>query len=150
MGGSALFLASICDLINNGKVITIDIEDREGKPKHERIIYLNGSSVSQNIVEKVKSLISKRDKVMVVLDSDHCKEHVLNELRIYGEFVTKNSYIIVEDTNLNGYPVVSDFGPGPMEAVEQFLDECKDFIIDKEREKLLLTFNPRGYLKRIR
>lgn len=149
-GGSALYLANICDLINNGKVITIDIEDRKSKPKHARITYLVGSSTSEEIVEKVKGMIGKDDKVMVILDSDHSKEHVINELRIYTKFVTKGSYIIVEDTNLNGHPISPDFGPGPMEAVEEFFKENKEFVIDKKREKFYLTFNPNGYLKRVK
>ena len=50
---------------------------------------------------------------------------------------------------VNGNPLLPDFGPGPMEAVKEFLQENQDFIIDKTREKLFLTFNPNGYLKRI-
>lgn len=149
-GGSALFLASICDLVNNGKVITIDIENREGRPEHKRIKYLLGSSTSEEIVDYVNKLIDDKDKVMVILDSDHHKEHVLNELRIYSKFITKGSYIIVEDTNVNGHPVVPSFGPGPMEAVKEFLKENKNFAIDKTKEKFLLTFNPNGYLKKIK
>jgi len=75
---------------------------------------------------------------------------VLNELRIYSTFVTKGSYLIVEDTNLNGHPVWPKFGPGPMEAVSQFLQENKDFTIDKTKEKFYMTFNPNGYLIKIR
>jgi cephalosporin hydroxylase len=149
-GGSALFLANMCDLVDNGRVISIDIEYREDRPKHERITYLIGSSTSEEIVRKVEGLIGEGDKVMVILDSDHHKEHVLKELKIYSKFVTKGSYLIVEDTNINGHPVAPDFGPGPMEAVEEFLKENKSFIIDKTREKFYLTFNPKGYLKRIK
>jgi len=149
-GGSALFLASICDLVNKGKIITIDTEDRKGRPEHERIVYLLGSSTSREIGEKVRSLTRNEDKVMVILDSDHRKEHVLKELGIYGKFVTKGSYITVEDTNINGHPVAPEFGPGPMEAVEEFLEENEDFVMDKDREKFYLTFNPSGYLKRIK
>lgn len=149
-GGSALFLASMCDLVGNGEVITIDIEDNEGRPKHKRIEYLLGSSTSKEIVEKVRNLIKDGDKVMVILDSDHHKEHVLNELRIYSHFVTKGSYLIVEDTNLNGHPVFQDFGPGPMEAVEEFLKENKDFVIDRSKEKFYLTFSPKGYLQKVK
>lgn len=149
-GGSALFLASMCDLINNGEIITIDIEDKKGKPQHKRIKYLLGSSTSEEIVGRVRKLISGKNKIMVILDSDHHKEHVLNELRIYSKFVNKESYIIAEDTNLNGYPILPNFGPGPMEAVEEFLKENKNFIIDKGREKFYLTFNPKGYLKRVK
>ena len=149
-GGSALFLASICDLVNNGKIVTIDIEDKEGKPQHERIEYLLGSSTSEEILEKVKDSIKSDDTVMVILDSDHQKEHVLNELMIYSQLVTKGSYLVVEDTNLNGNPVMPDFGPGPMEAVQEFLKENRDFIIDKTKEKFFLTFNPNGYLRKVR
>lgn len=149
-GGSALFLASICDLVNHGEILTIDIEKKKGRPRHKRIRYLAGSSTSKKIVEKVKRLIGGKNKVMVVLDSDHHKEHVLKELRIYSKFVTKGNYLIVEDTNLNGHPVKPDFGPGPMEAVARFLRENKDFVIDRDKEKLYLTFNPKGYLQKIK
>lgn len=149
-GGSALYLASMCDLVNNGKVITIDIEPQKGRPENKRITYLLGSSTSKEIVEKVKSLVRNNNKIMVILDSDHRKQHVLNELRIYSKLVTKGSYLIVEDTNINGHPVSPDFGPGPMEAVDEFLKENKDFIADRTREKLYLTFNPSGYLKKIK
>lgn len=149
-GGSALFLASMCDLVNNGKVITIDIQDKEGRPQHKRISYLLGSSTSKEIEDQVKSLIKDSDKVMVILDSDHHKEHVVNELMIYGKFVTKGNYLIVEDTNVNGHPVFIEFGPGPMEAIEEFLRGNEDFVVDENREKLYLTFNPRGYLRKIK
>lgn len=149
-GGGTLFLASMCDLIDKGKVITVDIRPRENLPVHKRITYLSGSSISDEIIREIRDIIKPNDKAIVILDSDHKKEHVLKELSIYGQFVTKDSYIIVEDTNINGHPVVSDFGPGPMEAVEEFLSLNKNFIIDKSKEKFYLTFNPNGYLKRIK
>ena len=147
-GGGALFLATICDALNHGKVITIDIAD-QGQPLHKRITYLIGSSVSDEIIEKIKQSIENKDKILVILDSDHSKKHVLKELMIYNKFVPKGSYLIVEDTNVNGHPVYSDHGPGPMEAVEEFLKDNSNFAIDKKREKFYLTFNPGGYLKRI-
>lgn len=152
-GGTTLFLASVCDMIGNGQVITIDNHEdpaaRQPGPPHKRITYLLGDSTSREIVETLRAMIGERDKVMVVLDSDHRKEHVLAELMIYGRFVTKGCYIIVEDTNVNGHPVDSDYGPGPMEAVEEFLKSNRGFVIDREREKFYLTFNPSGYLKRM-
>lgn len=77
-------------------------------------------------------------------------EHVLEELRIYSQFVNVGSYVIVEDSNVNGHPVYRDHGPGPMEAIERFLEENDNFVVDKTREKFLITFNPKGYLKRIK
>jgi cephalosporin hydroxylase len=149
LGASALFLASICDLVGNGKVITIDVASREGRPAHERITYLVGSSTSEHTAEQVRKLVEDKGRVLVILDSDHEKEHVLQELRIYGEFVSKGSYIIVEDTNINGHPVDPTFGPGPREAVQQFLKENGNFEVDKTREKYYLSFNVGGYLKRM-
>ncbi len=52
--------------------------------------------------------------------------------------------------NVNGHPVLENFGPGPMEAVEEFLKGREDFIIDRERERFFLTFNPRGFLRRVK
>ncbi|MBW8058227.1 MAG: cephalosporin hydroxylase [candidate division NC10 bacterium] len=147
-GGSAYFLASMCDLVNNGRVITIDIKGGRDRPEHKRIRWLVGSSISGETVDQVKKLIRDTDNIMVILDSDHRKEHVLNELRIYSKLVTQGSYIIVEDTIVNGHPILPDFGPGPMEAVEEFLKGNSDFSIDKNRERFYLTFNPRGYLRR--
>jgi cephalosporin hydroxylase len=149
-GGSALFLASICDLLGKGEVISIDIEKKENRPRHPRIKYLLGSSTSKEIVEKVETLIRGQDRIMAILDSDHHKDHVLRELDIYGKFVTRESYLIVEDTNINGNPVRSKFGPGPMEAVKEFLTMNDDFVIDRSREKFYLTFNPDGYLRKIK
>lgn len=147
-GGSALFFSSLCDLISNGRILTIDIEEKEKRPKHNRITYLTGSSTSEEIVEKVRNFIGQNERVMVILDSDHSMKHVLNELRIYSEFVTPGSYLIVEDSNINGHPVYYKHGPGPMEALEVFLNENKSFSADESREKFHLSFNPSGYLKR--
>jgi len=147
-GGSALFLASICDLLGHGNVVTVDTADRPGRPSHDRITYLNGSSTEPGIVEKVKQLVAGRAPVVVILDSDHSRDHVLNELRLYAPLVSAGSYLIVEDSNVNGHPVAPDFGPGPSEAVRQFLAESDEFEVDRSREKFFLTFNPSGYLRK--
>jgi cephalosporin hydroxylase len=83
-----------------------------------------------------------------VLDSDHASEHVLSELPSYAPFVTPGSYLIVEDTNVNGHPVMPEHGPGPRETVESFLAESEFSTADVGREKFGLTFNPGGYLLR--
>ena len=67
---------------------------------------------------------------------------MLDELRAYSPLVSPGSYLIVEDTNVNGHPALPEHGPGPMEAVEEFLE------VDVAREKFFLTFNPRGFLRR--
>ena len=149
-GGSALYFASMFDLIGRGRVITVDIKRRPKLPDHPRITYLTGSSVSDEILAQIRGMIQPGERVMVTLDSDHRKEHVLQELRRYGPLVTQGSYLVVADTNVNGHPVDPDFGPGPMEAVEEFLAENSGFEADPSREKFEFTFNPGGYLKRVR
>ena len=149
-GGSALFLAHMMDLIGNGRVVTIDIEEHPELPKHDRITYLLGSSTDPGIVQQVRGAIRPGESVMVLLDSDHSMNHVLNELRLYHELVTPGSYLVVEDTHLGGHPVLPKKGPGPMEAAVQFLTENSNFVVDSAREKLIVTFNRHGYLRRVR
>lgn len=143
-GGSALYLASICDLIGKGEIVTIDIEDLP-RPPHKRIKYLLGSSTSQEIFSKVKEFVKGKEKVMLILDSDHSRDHVLKELQMYSPLVTVGQYMIVEDTNVNGHPVYIEHGPGPWEALDEFLKTNKDFKQSEMNTKFLLTFNPRGY-----
>jgi cephalosporin hydroxylase len=147
-GGSALFLASVMDLIGSGEVVSIDIAELPGRPSHPRIGYLRGSSTSPGIVEQVRSRAARARKVMVILDSDHRAAHVREELRLYAPMVTPGQYLIVEDTNLNGHPVFPGFGPGPMEAVQEFLRQEGTFVPDRSRERFLFSFNPGGYLRR--
>ena len=147
-GGSALFMADVCTLVGNGRIVTIDIDAPEGRPQDDKITYVSGSSVAGDIVTKVKGMIEADTKVMVVLDSDHSKAHVFKELQAYAPLVSKGQYLIVEDTNVNGHPVADDFGPGPMEAVDEFLSSNSEFSVDDSREKFYLTFSPRGYLRK--
>jgi cephalosporin hydroxylase len=147
-GGSALYLASLCELLENGEVITIDVEARTDRPVHERITYLNGSSTDSATLSSVDQFIGGRSPVLVLLDSDHSKEHVLSELRLYGPLVTPGSYLVVEDSNINGHPVLPNFGPGPKEAIDEFLESDTEFCVDRSQEKYFLTFNPSGFLRR--
>lgn len=148
MGGSAYYFASVMDLMDHGQVVTIDIVEQESWPDHPRIHYIVGSSTSTDVLDQVKEFINEGDTVMVTLDSDHSRDHVLNELRLYSDLVTPGSYLVVEDTQFNGHPVQPNWGPGPMEALEAFLAENDEFEVDKAREKFLFTFSPNGYLKK--
>ena len=83
-GGTTHFLASICNFINHGKVISIDTENTNHKvdlPTHERITYITGSSISENTINQIKSIINENDRIMVILDSDHRKNHVLQRAK---------------------------------------------------------------------
>jgi len=148
-GGSALYLATVCDAVGCGSILSIDSVKRPGRPTHERVIYLTGSSVSPETLRLVAEHARGKERVMVILDSDHRHDHVLRELRHYADFVTPGSYLVVEDTNLNGHPVVPGFGPGPTEALSDFLRERGDFTPDTEQEKFFLSFNAGGYLRRV-
>lgn len=149
-GGSAAFLADICDLVGHGRIITIDIEhDLDALPKHDRVTYLTGSSTSDEIHERVRDELKDAETVLVLLDSDHTAGHVRQELEIFQHYVTPGSYMVVEDTNVNGHPVGPRFGPGPMEAVDDFLRTSPPFVIDSGREQYMMTQNPRGYLRRL-
>ena len=149
-GGSGLYLAMLCEAKGKGEVVSIDIGEWPNRPRHQRLTYITDSSTDPILVERLTERARGLGTVLVVLDSDHSYEHVLAELRAYSSLVTPGSYLVVEDTNINGHPVYEDFGPGPMEAVNDFLKEHDNFAVDPAREKLLLTFNPQGWLKRLR
>jgi cephalosporin hydroxylase len=149
-GGSALYLASMLDLIGHGHVISIDLEFREGRPRHDRITYITGSSTSSSVISQLEPFLRGSSKRMVILDSDHSKAHVEEELRIYSRFVTPGQYLIVEDSSINGHPVYAKFGPGPFEAIMSFLKTTDDFVVDGTREKFFLSANHSGNLRRIR
>ena len=149
-GGSALYLATMFDLIGEGEVISIDVRNDEmALPEHGRITFLTGDSVDPKVATRVAELARGR-RTMVVLDSNHSKRHVAAEMAAYAALVAPGCYLIVEDSNINGNPVLPEYGPGPAEAIEEFLAGNHEFAMDREREKFLLTFNPRGFLRRLR
>jgi cephalosporin hydroxylase len=149
-GGSALYLAHICDLLGKGEIVTMDIGVMPNRPEHPRITYVTGSSTDPRAVEYAQKRAQGKSSIMVILDSDHTQQHVYNEMKAYHGLVTPGNYLIVEDTNVNGHPVRPDFGPGPFEAVQQFMQENQDFEIDYAREKMKLTMNPCGFLRKKR
>jgi cephalosporin hydroxylase len=147
-GGSAYYFARLLDLLGTGRVVTIDTDGETTRPEHPRITYLTGSSTSEQVLADVRKAAAASERVLVSLDADHSASHVLDELHAYSPLVTPGSYIVVEDTNVNGHPVDPTFGPGPMEAVESFLAETTEFEVDQRCERFLFTFNPKGYLRR--
>jgi cephalosporin hydroxylase len=148
-GGSAAYMASMCDLVGSGRIVTIDIESTPDRPVHPRITYLLGSSVDPDVVAQVRAMLPSEGHVLVILDSDHSAAHVALELSTYCDMVTVGSFLVVEDSDINGHPVLPDFGPGPMEALDAFLKANDQFVVDEAKQKYHLTFNPRGFLRRI-
>ena len=110
--------------------------------------YLGGrSSTDPEVVDEARERAGGRP-ILVILDSDHSQKHVEAELAVYAPLVPVGSYVIVEDSNIG--QIRKDLMPGPLEAVETFLAQTDEFVIDREREKFLITFNPSGYLRRVR
>ena len=148
-GGSAFYLASICDLLGAGEVLSVDVEPlRDDYPAHPRITYLGGrSSTDPEVVAEVRARAAGK-RTLVVLDSDHSQAHVEAELAAYAEIVPVGCYLIVEDSNIG--QIRKDLLPGPLEAIESFVAGTDEFEIDRAREKFLITQNPSGYLRRVR
>lgn len=154
VGGSALYLAHLFDLIGDGHVVSVDIETDRDLPNHPRIDWLLGaSSTDRSVVEHVGKLAAGK-RCMVILDSLHTKEHVLREMDLYHRFVAKGCYMVVEDTNVHGYHYAAghdlDRVGGPAEAVKAWQPRNKGFEVDRRPERLGMSQNPGGYLRRVR
>ena len=148
-GGSTLFLANMLDLENKGKVLAIDLDHSPIDFEHKRINWITGDVNSQEIISTVGSLLKPDDKVIIIEDSSHTFDNTLEVLRNYCRFVSVGSYFIVED-GVCKYPFIDGPKPGPYEATHEFLKNHQEFIVDKSKEKFVLTYNPSGYLKKIR
>lgn len=149
VGGSALFFAQVMDVIGHGKVVTIDIEKFHTLPAHPRIEYVVGLSTAPETVEQVRKGVGDAGNVMVILDSDHHAPYKLEEMQVYGKFVSPGNYMIVEDSCFDEYPAWPEFGPGPAEAIRQYLAENSDFQIDRDMERHAISFAPKGFLKKV-
>lgn len=160
-GGSSLFFLDTlknCGKTTNPLVITIGLGALPNSvPETLGILKLVGSCLDPNTVEKIKPFLLGK-KVMVSLDSNHTKDHVLAELNIYKEFVSIGQYLVVEDTFLGYYGPFSgkeqegfqeSTGKTPKHAVEEFLETTDEFMVDKTRNKYI-SMNPNGYLLRVK
>jgi cephalosporin hydroxylase len=140
--------------LENSRVFTSDIQDLTGtaatNPLWKKYVtFYKASSTSPEVVNDIARRV-KGHTVLVTLDSLHTAEHVLAEMRAYAPMVNSGSYLVVEDTHMDGVPTDLNFGPGPLSAVLQFMKEggSKDFVQDFSREAFIMTFNPGGWLKR--
>jgi cephalosporin hydroxylase len=173
MSASMLALLDMCEAIelcksfnpkdSNRKVLGIDIDIRapnkkeiEKHPMSSRIQMIQGSSILPDIIERVKKIADKHERILVCLDSNHTHDHVLAELQAYAPLTSIGSYCVVFDTNVEDMSkemfVDRPWGPGnnPKTAVREFLKTHNEFEIDKNIEnKLLITVAPDGYLKRV-
>jgi cephalosporin hydroxylase len=150
-GGTTYYLATMLDLLRiDGKVVGIDVDLSAVSPhiaEHPNVELIEGSSTDPAIVADLRERAEGR-RVMVDLDSDHRAEHVAGELRALAPLVTPQCYLVVEDTWF-GRTVRFDQGAGPAEALAEWLAEGQPFEVDRWRERLLLTANAGGYLRRL-
>jgi cephalosporin hydroxylase len=167
-GGSLIFYASLFKAMGRGRVIGVDVEIRPHNRKaieaHELfplITLVEGDSIAPATINRVKALLQPGEKVFLVLDSKHAKNHVLGELRAYAELVSVNSYAVVEDgimERLVGAPrAMSDWGwNNPKAAALEFVEERRDFAVEEPefpfnegmvRERV--SYWPSAYLRRI-
>ena len=146
MGGSTLALAHICDAIGHGEVIGIDISQGNIPSlvkHHPRISLVEGDAC-----EEADFLGTGGLSVMVIEDSSHTFDNTLAVLNAYSPLVTVGNYFIVEDSICHHGLSVGPT-PGPYEAIETFMHNNSSFVIDRSREAFLVTWNPKGYLRKI-
>ena len=148
-GGRALFLATVCDLVGHGQVISIERKEAPKRPEHERHHYITGVSVDDEVVDEVHSLVGTPGNALVILGTAGTRTPHLGRVRLYSDLVPVGAYVIVEDTIVNGHPVWPNFGPGPAEAVKGIVERRENFAIDVEMNKYRLSFNPNGFLRRM-
>lgn len=161
-GGSLLFYSTLMQVLGGDLVIGVDtytpedLRERLGSfgAISDRIVLINGSSVEEATIDRIKLIIGDSREVMINLDSNHSHDHVLQELRLYSPLVGKGYYLICGDTILEDIPEQKHrprpWGPGnnPKTALDQFLKENDRFEVDRRLEnKLLFTCNPGGYLR---
>lgn len=173
-GGSLAFLSSLQKIYNpRGKTVGIEIDFRKHNKENCKTIFkknkvkvIEGSSIDTKIFKKVKALSAKAKTVLIILDSDHSKNHVYQELLLYSKLVTKNSYIICTDTVIEIMPkgfFLKDWqtnrskyrnfdkGNSPLNAIHKFLKSNKDFKIDEYyNAKAMITEDHYGFIKKIK
>jgi cephalosporin hydroxylase len=149
-GGSALFYAQLMELMGTGRVVTIDIVDVR-ELEHPRVDFLHGSSTDPAIVAQAREKASAADgPVMVILDGNHARDHVAEELELYGPMVTPGSVMLSQDGVIDEFWMFRDTRPGPLPANRDFLARHQEFEYDRERnERFMLSHHPLGWMRRL-
>jgi cephalosporin hydroxylase len=152
-GGSTLFFSTIQKMVNpDSKVISVDInhdkipEIVRQDPHIELISCSSTDTLVENRLKELRNIY--RGPMFTILDSDHSKKHVLKEMEMLRGILIAGDYLIVEDSNVSGHPVRPDFGDGPMEAMDEYMERYPDdYERDIQREnKFGFTFAPKGFL----
>jgi cephalosporin hydroxylase len=167
-GGSLIFYASLLKILGKGRVVGVDIEIRphnraaiEGHPLFDLITLYEGSSVDEQIVGQVRDEIASAETVLVILDSNHTREHVIAELDAYAGFVSVGSYLVAFDGIMaavadtpRGKPTWTD--DNPITAVEDFVARHPEFVIEQPSWRFNesdltqnITYAPSGFMRRV-
>ncbi len=168
-GGSLIFYASLLKAIGKGRVIGVDVEirphNREAITTHElssSITMIEGSSVAPAIVDQVREQVQPGERVLVLLDSNHSKSHVLAELEAYAPLVSVGSYIVACDgimARIAGAPRTKEDWSwnNPTAAAQEFVANHPAYVLEEPavpfNEGMIhqrVTYWPRGFIKRIR
>ncbi|WP_152397008.1 cephalosporin hydroxylase family protein [Paenibacillus guangzhouensis] len=168
-GGTLIYYSTLCKALGKGRVIGVDIEIREHNRKKieehelsEYITLIEGNSVDPEVVQQVKSLIHEGDKVLVILDSNHTKQHVLEELMLYSPLVSVGSYIVATDGSMEdfaGAPRSNEDWAwnNPKAAAEQFvMDEPRfeiqepPYLFNESGISDRVTYWPSAFIKRLK
>ncbi|HUY13367.1 MAG TPA: CmcI family methyltransferase [Terriglobia bacterium] len=159
-GGSLIFYASLCKAMEKGRVIGVDIEirphNRKALEEHilgKRITLIEGSSIAPETAQQVRGLIAPGEKAMVILDSNHSKDHVRKELDLYGPLVSPGGYIVAADGIMEDLADVPGGRPewvadNPRAAIREFLACHPEFEVNSEPTRLGITYWPDAYLRR--
>lgn len=165
-GGSLIFYASLFKALGRGRVVGVDIEIRphnrsaiEAHPLASFVTLIEGDSTASAVVERVRACLSPGDRVLVVLDSNHTKDHVAKELRAYAPLVTPGSYVVVTDCMMEDLADVPGGRPewiddNPRAAAREFLAAHPEFVVDpplppfnEGQARSNITYWSGGYLK---
>jgi len=168
-GGSLVFYASLCQAMNQGRVVGVDIEIRphnrsaiEAHPLASFITLIEGSSIDTDTVEQVKRQIAPGERVLVLLDSCHTKAHVLAELNAYAPLVSAGSYIVAMDGIMEEVAGAPRTEPdwtwnNPKQAALEFVAATPDFVIEEPaflfnegNVTQRVTYWPSAYIKRLK
>ena len=148
LGGRALFIASILDLLGRGRVIAAGSSDIAGRPAHPRVTHIRGRADEAEVAAQVRSLADARGGAMVFLALGQDRR-AMRAFEHYESLVPPGGYVVVENTVVNGRPAAPGFGAGPLEAVFQLLAKHPDFVSDHTLERYTITFNRHGYMRRL-
>lgn len=167
-GGSLVFSASVCAAIGRGRVIGIDVDIRahnrsalDAHPLRDRIELIEGDSTDSRVVDRAREHVRGAECVLVLLDSNHSKAHVLRELEAYAPLVTQGSYIVAMDGIMRDLVGAPRSDPSwswdnPLSAVDEFLEQHPEYreeepawLFNEGRVRSRVTYWPRAFLRRV-